>query len=266
LTADLRWVPIKDIRAGQELVATDEHPTLGLGKGKGHREMRTAVVERVLRTKALSTYRIIFDDGRSVICSANHRWLSKKTQKQGEWRSISGASRATDDRSALKPGDMIRAVTTVWDETELSDAWFGGIIDGEGSLDFKNRTGVDLAVSQCAGEVLDRMVSHCNEREYKYCVVSDDGPRRTKFGAQAVHAISISNIPDLFRLIGRSRPVRFIGRSWWNGKRLPHGGWRTITSIELIGNKNQIDLQTSTGTFIAEGFVYWQRVQRILNW
>lgn len=254
LTADLRWIKLRHVSVGQELVATDEHPTLGLGQGNGSRKMRTSVVEKVWRTRR-PAYRITFDDGRSVVCSAEHRWLSRKSQPQAEWRSISGGGNALDNRDALRVGDLIRSVATKWGDSTLGDAWFGGVVDGEGSLDYKTRTGVDLAVSQRAGRVLDRMISHCNDRVYKFCIVSDDGPRKTKLGQDPVHAISISNMPDVMRLIGLSRPERFIESRCWVGKRMPCGGWRKIAAIDPVGEMGLIDLQTTTGTFVAEGFV-----------
>lgn len=52
-----------------------------------------------------------------------------------------------------------------------------------------------------------------------------------------------------------------IGRRFWEGKELPgkrnadHEGWNEVVSIEPVGMVDMIDLQTSTGTFIAEGMV-----------
>ena len=251
LTADLRWVALKTVKPGQRLVACDEHTEETDGRSKPRR-MRTAVVEKVWKTPQQPAYRITFEDGRSVICSGAHRWLSRKSQPDPAWRSIDGSA---DPKSKLKPGDLIRAIVAPWTKGDLDDAWFGGVLDGEGSFDYKKRTGADMAVSQVAGPVLSRMLEHCTKKGYRFCVVSDDGPRRTKFGLRSVHAISISNIPDNLRLIGQARPVRWIGEEWWDGKRLPHGGWCRIAKIERLGERKLIDLQTSTGTFIAEGFV-----------
>jgi Terminase RNaseH-like domain len=65
---------------------------------------------------------------------------------------------------------------------------------------------------------------------------------------------------EMFRLIGQTRPSRFIGKRFWEDNELPGKhvggvGWATIVSIEPLGERTMIDLQTSTGTFIAEGFV-----------
>lgn len=251
LTAGLEWVAIDDLEVGQELIATDEETssrapgTPGAGRG---RLMRTATVEAIVRTRKQS-YRVTLDDGRSVVCSGEHRWLIRKSQTQWAWRSIDGG------KGGIKVGDKMRSVTQPWGSPSLGDAWFGGVIDGEGSMDrSKSRKGIRLAVSQRAGAVLSRMERHCEERGYGHYIVSDDGPRKTKYGRDAVHAVNISSMSVMFRLIGLSRPERFIGTRWWEGKSMPHGE-RTIVSIEPVGEIDVVDIQTSTGTFIAEGIV-----------
>lgn len=253
LTADLRWVRIDSLEPGQKLVATDEETTSkapGAGGGRG-RKMRTAEVEAVVFTRQPS-YRITLDDGRELVTSGKHRWLVRKSQTQWNWRSIDGAT--ADGRDGIKVGDKLRSVTSPWGDATMDDAWFGGVIDGEGSLDFGG-TGVTLAVSQRANGVLARMDEFCAGRGYGHYVVSDDGPRKTKLGHDAVHAITLSNLSKMFEVMGRSRPVRFIDKHWWDGKSMPDGGERVITKIEFLGELDVVDIQTSTGTFVAEGIV-----------
>lgn len=251
LTADLEWVRIGDVAPGQQLVAMDENASGG--SGGGARRMRTTTVEKVWQTER-PAYRITFDDGRTVICSAEHRWLSRKTNVSPKWRCIAGKG-GNAEKAALRVGDQIRAVTDTWEQANLDDAWFGGMIDGEGSFDTGGAGGVSLAVSQRAGPVLQRMVDHCALRDYRQYIVSDDGPRKTKFGKQPVHAVTVSGMARLFRLMGLSRPTRFIGQHWWDGRRAPDDCWRTIMSIEPLGTRALVDIQTEARTFIAEGLV-----------
>ena len=64
---------------------------------------------------------------------------------------------------------------------------------------------------------------------------------------------------EAFRLLGETKPSRFIEKNWWEGKDLPGKksgkAWSRVVSIESLGNREMIDLQTSTKTFICEGFV-----------
>lgn len=254
LTADLRWVRIDSLQPGQQLVATDEETssktpgTPGAGRG---RKMRTATVEAVVRTRQPS-YRVTLDDGRKLVTSGKHRWLVRKSQTQWLWRCID--DERGDGRSGIKVGDKMRSITRPWGERTMDDAWLGGVIDGEGSLDIRG-TGVSLAISQRANGVLLRMDDLCAKRGYGHYIVSDDGPRKTKLGQDPVHAITLSNLGTMFEVMGRARPERFIDKHWWDGKSMPDGGERTIVSIEPLGEIDVVDIQTSTGTFIAEGIV-----------
>lgn len=64
---------------------------------------------------------------------------------------------------------------------------------------------------------------------------------------------------ELFRLVAQTRPTRCLGWNFWDDRELPGKksgiGWSKITGIEPLGERTMIDLQTSTKTFIAEGFV-----------
>jgi len=249
LTADLHWIAIADVEVGQELVAYDAH--LQPGRGNGCRKMRTAVVESVWRTSA-PAYRITVDDGRVVICGATQRWLSQKRERQRYWRSIAGSGRFSDGRDQLKPGDRVRAIALPWGAPDPQDGWFGGIIDGEGS--FQHRQCMRLSVYQCAGPVLVGMSGHCIARRYVHWVASCR-PDRPRLGKRPVHALHIAGTSNLFRVLGLSRPLRFIAARWWEGKLPPHNGWRTITAVEPLGEIELAAMRTSTRTYIAEGFI-----------
>ena len=255
LTADLRWVEIGSVLAGDRLVAVDEQTSSlrpGAGGGRGRR-MRTSTVVAAVHFM-MPTYRITLDDGVQLVCTGLHRWLVRKSQTQWAWRAIEGV--VGDNRDGIRVGDKLRSITRVWGESSLDDAWFGGMIDGEGSLDCSpSRTGVRLAISQRSGAVLDRMEGHCRERMYGHYIVSDDGPRRTKLGLDPVHAVNLSSLSEMFRAIGLSRPVRFLGKEWWDGKSMPDNGERTIVAIEPEQEREVVDIQTSTGTFLANGIV-----------
>lgn len=256
LTADLRWVRIDSLKAGDEVVATDEHVPGGRGTA---RKMRTATVQAA-QTVHRMAYRITFDDGRSIVCTASHPWLTRKAATDAQWRSIDGTGNAVVGKIGV--GTKVRSITTPWDEASYEDGWMGGMIDGEGSMSNGNATGVSVCVAQREGPVLERLKTYCTDRGYSHCLESDKAERLSKFGSVPVPKVVIGRMNELFRLIGQTRPTRFIGRPWWEGRELPGKGktegdsaWRTVVSIEPMAEQAMIDLQTSTGTYIAEGFV-----------
>lgn len=90
LMSDMTWRPIGEIHPGEQVIAFDEEPPEHL-----ERRWRIAEVTRAWRT-VQAAYRIVFDDGRQVVASSEHRWLCDRQ----EWRTTSG----------LRPGHRVRAV------------------------------------------------------------------------------------------------------------------------------------------------------------
>lgn len=254
LTADLRWVPIGEIQPGTEVVSVDEHVPGGRGAS---RKMRTATVQAV-RTMQAERFRITFDDGREVICTANHPWLTRKAATDAQWRSLSGEGNQVTGR--IQVGTKVRWITKPWEAPTVEDGWFGGMLDGEGSIATKSNTSSGINVSQREGAVWDRLKRYSSERGYHSRIEGDSAERPGKHGRVPVPKIVFSRMDEMFRLIGQTRPTRFIDRRWWEGRELPgkrNGdvGWATVTSIEPLGMGDVVDMQTSTSTYIAEGFV-----------
>lgn len=253
LTAELKWIPIGEISPGTEVVAVDEHVPGGRGSA---RKMRTATVEAV-KVMTAERYKISFDDGRHVICTDRHPWLSRKVSTDAKWRSISGEGNSVTGR--LTVGTRVRWVTKPWGDPTIEDGWFGGMLDGEGSI-AKTNTSAGINVSQRHGAVWDRLVRYADERDYNARIESDAAERKSKHGRVPVPKLAFGRMDEIFQLIGQTRPTRFLGNRFWEGRELPgkrNGdvGWSAITSIEPIGVGDVVDMQTTTGTYIAEGFV-----------
>jgi len=250
LTDDLRWVPIEALTPGQGLVTTDEHP-IG-GKRKQARRMRRGLVEAV-RTVYEPAFRLTLDNGETVTATAPHRLLCRKrAATDTEWREV----------RQIRVGDQVRTITQPWGVGGFEDGWMGGILDGEGSCRVKSRAGTEVTVTQVPGAVCDRVFSYLRDRGYSVRLEVDarEPSATSKFGQQPVHRAVVGRMNELFRLLGQTRPVRFLPRHWWDGKELPGKGngtslWAQVVSITALGPQRMIDLQTSTRTYIAEGVV-----------
>lgn len=250
LTSDLRWIPIEDVVVGQQLVAVDEDLP---GPKKATRKLRVATVEATNKVYE-PAFRVCLDNGARFVATGLHRFLCRARGGTGVgWRTV-------DD---MRVRDHIRFVARPWGASSYEDGWFAGILDGEGSVRAKNSGGVEGCMSQVAGEVLTRAEDYLGSRGYTF---RDDVDKRksidsSKLGDKPVHKLVVDRMDELFRLIGQTRPARFLRSDWWEGKALPgrrhRGGvaWPSVVSIEPLAPRIMIDLQTTTGTFIAEGLV-----------
>jgi hypothetical protein len=248
LTADLQWVRIADLKLGDELVAVDESTPGGTGH---HRRMRTGFVQGI-RSVYEPGFLLEMSNGQRLVATGEHRFLCRGRRTTSlQWRCV----------RAMEVGDTIRWVTLPWEQPDFEDGWMGGFIDGEGSLRRKERAGVEASITQAVNPALGRAVAYLQRKGYHFRI---DVDRRTPadssvLGRHDVHRLVLGRMDEMFRLVGQTRPVRFLGEHWWIGKELPGKksgtGRAEIVSIKRLPKQEMIDLQTSTKTFIAEGFV-----------
>lgn len=162
-------------------------------------------------------------------------------------------------KSGITVGTKIRWIAHPWGDSTYEDGWFGGILDGEGSISNGNRKGVQVSASQLRGPVFDRMVAYAKSTGFAFGIENDLTQRLTKYGKSPVPRLAFTRMAEVFELIGKTRPTRMLAKRFWEGRELPGKrvgtGWATVTSIEPLPEQEVIDVQTSTGTFIAEGFV-----------
>ena len=250
LTADLHWVPLDEIDVGQSVVAVEEMPRGGRGAG---RRMLTTIVE-ARRDIYDEAYELVFDTGVRVIATANHRFLTRnRGGVDTRWRTV----------GKMVVGEHIRFVTKPWGASDYEDGGLGGMLDGEGSGRAKPAGGAEWCISQVYGPVYDRLTEYFEARGYASFHEEQPDKRiaetSSKFGSRPVGKVSVARMDELFRLLGQTRPTRFIDAHWWDGKELPgkrNGfGWAEIVEIKPLGRRRMIDLQTGAKTFIAEGLV-----------
>ena len=267
LKTNFAWVYAKDIEVGDEVIATDEFPPGGKGRG---RKLRCATV--VARREVVEpAFHLLLDNGESLMATGDHRFLCgastrRKTRSKRDGSASFVVGTVWKHVNEMRIGEHIRFITHPWGMPEYEDGWVGGMIDGEGSGRGgveRPRTGAELTITQAPGEVLDRVLQYLKCRGYTYRVDVDERPAVPggKFGSRPICKIRLERMGEIFRLVGQTRPTKSRYYDWWFGKDLPGRGygsgtaWPKVISITPVGIQTMIDLQTTTGTFIAEGFV-----------
>lgn len=240
LTSNLRWKKLGNISVGDKLLSVDEFE---LGSKQGRR-FRTATIEAKWESFQ-EAYRIILEDGRTLTASAEHQFLARKYTYNTTtvWKSV----------SEMKPGDMVRHIVTPWGESNFDDGWFGGIIDGEGHI--RTQSGVQIDIVQNPGEISDKIESYLKQSGVKF---RKDLRDKKSAGNNRINCFEVSGTEDSMRLFGKCQPVKLLrNQSIFDNKKVGGVGrsWVKVLSIEPIGRKKLVDIQTSTRTFIAEGIV-----------
>lgn len=250
LTADLRWVRLDEVREGDEVVAVDEVPATN-GRGSA-RQIRRATVQAVFRYEDQPRRRLTFDNGVTLVATPRHRLLVPGPHG-ARWVHV----------HEMGVGTRIRRLVDPWGIPSYEDGWLGGVLDGEGSLRKRSKGGqqhggTELVITQQINEVYQRVLEGLNQRGFH----PREGRSSRPNGRPDVGQIKLTRLDEIMALVGQARPSRFVEGTWWQDRGLPgkgaNGGARpfaTVTEIEDVGTGDVMDLQTSTGTYIAEGLV-----------
>jgi DNA polymerase I-like protein with 3'-5' exonuclease and polymerase domains len=257
LTSNLEWKKIKDLQIGEELIGFDEHNPgpKGLGRGKGQR--RKFQPSTILSHKRVTkdTYEVKIGKT-SLVCSGDHMWLvsskpipgrgrgKNKEEWESEYRGWFKWVRTKD----LQPGQIISKLCDVWECEDSREAgYLAGIYDGEGCV-FK--AGM-VGFAQKPGEVLDSVESSLNRRGFSTTRYGDKNR-----GCSGLWIIGGRS--ENLRFLGTIRPKRLLERSrrvWENSSLHKLDFSNTVASVNLLGDRELVSMETSTHTFLAEGFL-----------
>jgi hypothetical protein len=253
LTDDLRWVPIEYLQIGDGLVGFDEEA--GIGRGK-RRKYRHAVVE-ASQELTLPSCEVEFEDDTVIICSSDHRWLVQKGNLT-TWRCA----------DQLQPGaSLVSKPLQTWETDHSRDAgYLAGAFDGEGWLARATGTSAanhGLGLAQRENELLDRVRTALKERGFVFTDVLHHKPQPQSFTrSEDIHTLSIIGAgrlqkrPEVLRFLGSVRPHRLLAK--YSADRMGsvyYDPWVRVTRVTPVGAQTVITLQTSSRTYLAEGFL-----------
>lgn len=252
LMADLTWKPIKLVGPGDVVFGFDEEPPGRACAGSyGHRRFKEATVEAV-STRLGKAFKIVTDTG-SVTATANHRWLVYPTHPDD---TTVGVARQWMGTSELKPGMALSLVAEpVCPDKSYEVGYLEAAFDGEGCLSrtHTKRDDVslpDIVFTQNDNEMLAKVGALLSTFDFRFTEYS----RVAHPGANPSILLRIrGGISELIRFMCLIRPTRFP-TDWWKG--LSRGARAArVLYVEPAGTKKVAHLQTSTGTFIAGGFM-----------
>ena len=245
LTADLRWVRSDEVSVGDELIGFDEFPDSGNGRT---RKWRKTVVTKADKIKK-PCYEIKLEDGTTFIASDKHGWLTH-AENVNRWKT----SEELVTRHHRRPTRIIKLLDT-WQEEEGYEAgYLAAAFDGEGCLMTGSR-------SPNNGSKYCRLSFAQKANEMKQYV----GSLLNMFGFEwNEHAVNFSTTKQIDIQGGKAAVMRFLGM--FRPKRLmPKFNPETVgelqaknnvavLSAEIVGERDVIGMETTTKTFIAEGF------------
>lgn len=253
LRADLMWVRADTLATGDELIAFDENsPPDGYG-----RKFRTAIVNSA-PVIWKPRYRVTTEIGETIV-SENHPFLIKLGNKPHEWRFVQD----------LNVGNRLVSVGKPW---QTNNTWGGGYLagqfDGEGTLNItyypetSSGHGFRATWGQVHGPVADKMQQVMTEEGYEFNVFDKGITGYRKDGLPFKPQMSLALAGGRWgsmRFLGSVRPVRMLAhpklKQAWEDARLSITCYPKVLSVEPIGNGPVVALDTTTNTFIGDGYL-----------
>lgn len=232
LTRDLRWEPVGNLAVGDRILAFDE--------SRPRRCYREAVVEWVERQME-ETYAVVLDDESVIYTTADHRWLCRSGKSLTWRRTMSGIRPLT--------GATVPVLVQPWDRpSSYAAGWMGGLLDGEGCI---NRKHLKVSFAQRPTTTLDRARDWLKSEGFEF------HDSLIKVSADCRTIGITGGAPEQLRLLGTTRPERLIENFAPESMGMIQTTQlrsREVVAVYPVGQREIVKMQTSTRTFIAEGY------------
>ena len=240
LTADLRYIPLGEVKVGQEIVSFDEET-----KENSHRRFKTGRVT-AHKTEKDKVFKVTLSNGKVFKVTDDHLWLVK-----------TGSTYLWKETNRLRKGTRVVKALDEWETCEDYDSgWLAGVYDGEGSYTTRssgNSICCQLAVSQNEGEVLTKIKEIlCNRLQLG--VTTSKATTRNCVGLRVK-----GGIPSIAKFLGTIRPVRLLPKF-----KPEHLGRLSTTSsenpfvekVEFLGEMEIVRIAVDAKTMIVEGYAH----------
>jgi DNA polymerase III epsilon subunit-like protein len=249
LKSDMRWYEARDIKVGDSVLGFDEN-------GK-RRRFRDAIVEKISYDNQ-EVFEVRLSSGKIFKVTGDHLWL---VRSGNTYKWVKTTDMYPFNKKA-KTMSRVSKVVDVWEEDMTRDAgWLAGMFDGEGCLSFRGNRGsiTALSIAQNPGIILDKIESILGR-------FTKHAKRQTVKNAKCKTLHIYGTKMEKLNLLGRLRPERLLKKIDFDklGAFESRGGDEYIEDIKSIGNQEIIQIQTSTGTFICDGYAHHNCKQDVL--
>ena len=277
LTSDLRWVPLGEIKEGDEVLSFEEYRSTAQA-----RYWRKGVVTHIHR-EYQDVYDVELENGDHIKTTANHRWLARKRSRlsydwvetQELW--VNGYNLHGNKKTGPHTNETCSVVCkpfeVVQQDKSYESGWLAGMLDADGHICQQNihnsdgtiRYGFRIGIAQSetypilCRKIVELMEKYTNN--HKPCRQWMDRKNQGKINGRDVlgkvqtwqFLVTGTNVEKLHFLM-RIRPNKMskvnidkLGmiRSRYDTK---------VKSITPIGKQEIVVMETDTHTFIANGY------------
>ncbi len=272
LTSELRWIKLGDIQVGQEILAFEESATT-------RKTSRRYEVGKVtfLERRLSPVYEVELMNGDKVKTTADHMWLARRGKTSGfQWMKtedlwvnsrnlkghrISGAFKEDVSSTVCKPFKVVRQ------DKSYEAGWIAGMIDADGHItqqrcfDKRNGSityGLRVGISQSEAypdicENIERLLSEYSDNRIT-CRQDIKGASSIKQRVKCFTYLITGTNVEKIEFLQKIRPNKLSKLNLNNLGKMRSQYDTQVKSISFVGEEEIIAMETSTRTFIANGY------------
>lgn len=255
LTADLEWVPAKDVHEGDRVMAFDEKPGSQMDGDHHTRRWRVAEVEGKSKADRPS-YRIHLEDGRTIVASKDHRWLTYG-EHQMKWKRTEEL--VTNMHRDGRPTRIHSPIDTWQEDRSWQAGYLAAAFDGEGSISQRpvyegSSHSLCMTFAQRDNGMADKVRASLAAKGFRWSENSKSGSGGGVAAPPTVQYNLLGGRPEVMRFLGQIRPRRLLE----NFDPTVLGQFTkkdavAVEKIEPVGEIETIGFTTTTGTMVVEG-------------
>lgn len=272
LTSELRWIKLGDIQVGQEILAFEESAT----KRKTSRRYEVGKVTSLERRLA-PVYEVELMNGDKVKTTAEHMWLARRGKTSGfQWMKtedlwvnsrnlkghrISGAFKEDVSSTVCKPFKVVRQ------DKSYEAGWIAGMLDADGHItqqrcfDKRNGSityGLRVGISQSEAypdicENIERLLAEYSDNRIT-CRQDINGASSIKQRVKCFTYLITGTNVEKIEFLQKIRPNKLSKLNLNNLGKMRSQYDTQVKSISFVGEEEIIAMETSTRTFIANGY------------
>lgn len=247
LTADLRYVPLGDVKVGDKLTSFDEERK-AIGR-KNRRRFRTGTVQAV-KTVKKDVFAVTLSNGKVFKTTADHRWLVR----------CNGGNTETFrwcQTCDMRKGTRVVKMLDEWETLNSYEAgWLAGMYDGEGCYYMRETSSGfvgQLSIAQKEGAVLERLKVSLAD------IVGVDGYSDCATKRDVAHLRIRGGAPSIAKVLGQLRPTRLLPKfrpEHLGGLINKHEKNPSVVSVEPLGEQDVVMIDIDEKTMIVEGYAH----------
>ena len=273
LTRDLKWVKAETLKVGDKLIGFDDTPVKTYKSSLNNRRYYRESIVVSTGIELADVWAVELEDGRVLTCTPDHKWLgvADHGHKNIGWITTKDIPKIMNHSSRKKPIEFCNLLPLNNFIEDYKHGYLAGAFDGEGSLILKRRGHAGspkLSLAQNDNEMLKYIEKYLSDCNYKY-------DKYDLYKNKSCHHVNIrGGWLDTMKLLMETRPKKLL-QKWCDSdisSSLYNMGRVNVVDAYPVGIKPIVTLQTSTGTYIADGLgahntykttIYWRKIMSL---